>query len=113
MAGSPDRQNSEGALSGLASPDNIEVLLPHASQLMSALKDGLKDLGQSLGEWVYSGQQCFLCSKVFLIQWYGHIFDGPFSEFPFTVIYTCILNAAMENSVSGERAFVKIARPRE
>jgi hypothetical protein len=68
MAGSPDRQNSEGALSGLASPDNIEVLLPHASQLMSALKDGLKDLGQSL---------------------------------------------AMENSVSGERAFVKIARPRE
>jgi serine/threonine protein kinase len=68
MASSPDRQNSEGALSGLASPDNIELLLPHASQLMGALKDGLKDLGQSL---------------------------------------------AMENSVSGERAFVKIARPRE
>ena len=50
MAGSPDRQNSEGALSGLAAPESLELLIPHASQLMGALKEGLKDLGQSLGK---------------------------------------------------------------
>lgn len=50
MPGGTERKNSEGAISHVGGvPDSVEVLLPYASQLMAALKDGLKDLGQSLG----------------------------------------------------------------
>ena len=87
MTGSPDRQNSEGALSGLAAPESVELLIPHASQLLSALKDGLKDLGQTLGAWS--------CDS--------HV-TGRFAR---------VVAAAVENSVSMERAFVKIAKPTE
>ena len=34
----------------MVAPDSMEVLLPQANQLMTALKDGLKDLAHSLGE---------------------------------------------------------------
>lgn len=49
MPSETERQNSEGAIGNLGGPDSVELLIPHASQLMSALKDGLKDLSQSLG----------------------------------------------------------------
>lgn len=49
MPSETERQNSEGAVGNMGGPDSVEVLIPHASQLMAALKDGLKDLGQSLG----------------------------------------------------------------
>ena len=45
MPGSSDQQTSE--LAG-APPESVQVLIPQASQLMAALKDGLKDLGQAL-----------------------------------------------------------------
>ena len=32
-----------------SAPDSVEQLIPHASQLMTALKDGLKDLSHSFG----------------------------------------------------------------
>lgn len=50
MPGGTEQQNSNGGISNVGGvPDSVELLLPYASQLMAALKDGLKDLGQSLG----------------------------------------------------------------
>lgn len=45
-----ERQNSEGAKDKMVIPDDIHLLIPHATQLMSALKDGLKDMDQLIGE---------------------------------------------------------------
>jgi hypothetical protein len=46
--GGPERQSSEGAQAAVPGPESVEWLMPHASQLMSDLKQGLKDLSQSL-----------------------------------------------------------------
>lgn len=60
--GGPDRQNSEGALPALSTPERLDLLIPHASQLMSAIKDGLKDLGESLSEWILI-KNVYLCPR--------------------------------------------------
>ena len=44
-----EQQSPEGA-KDMVIPDDVHLLIPHATQLMSALKDGLKDIDQAIGE---------------------------------------------------------------
>lgn len=52
-----EKQNSDGVVMATI-PDNIDLLIPQASQLMSSIKDGLKDLKQSLSEYSHVTITC-------------------------------------------------------